>query len=75
MQKLVQQKLKVEVLWRKSAEDRGIVAAEVRECIERGDDWQNMVPKSVYEYVVSHGIDERIRGYARKGYATGRMPQ
>ena len=70
-QRLVQQKLNVVVLWRKAKEDRGIVAADVRGAIERGEDWQTLVPKSVYEYVVSHGIDERIREYARKGFATG----
>ena len=71
MERLLQQKLNVVVLWRKAQEDRGIVATDVRTAIERGDDWQAMVPKSVYEYVISHGIDQRIREYAKKGFATG----
>lgn len=70
-QRLVQQKLNVVVLWRKNPEEKGLVATDVRMAIERGENWQNLVPKSVYEYVISHGIDQRIREYARKGFATG----
>jgi len=70
-QRLVQQMLNVVVLWRKNPVDKGLVATDVRAAIERGVNWQTMVPKSVYEYVISRGIDQRIREYARKGFATG----
>lgn len=63
--------VKVEILWRKSKADRGVVSTEVRNCIERGKEWRQLVPKSVYEYIISHGIDKRIREFARKGFASG----
>ncbi len=62
--------LNVEVLWRRTEAERGITASEVRTCIEKGENWQQLVPRTVYEYVLSHGIDQRIREYAKKGFAT-----
>ena len=63
--------MQVEILWRKKNEDRGVVSTDVRRCIEQGKDWQNLVPKSVFEYITVHGIDQRIRQLAAKGLATG----
>ena len=60
----------MEVLWRRTEAERGITASEVRTCIEKGENWQQLVPRTVYEYVLSHGIDQRIREYAKKGFAT-----
>lgn len=61
----------VEILWHRLDSNPGVTATEVRTCIEQGRNWQSLVPKTVYEYVISHGIDQRIREYAQKGFATG----
>lgn len=53
--------LKVEVLWRKTEEERGVTGTQVRAAIASGQDWQSLVPKTVYEYMVRNGIDERVR--------------
>ncbi len=53
--------LKVEVLWRKTEEERGVTGTQVRAAIASGQEWQSLVPKTVYEYMVRNGIDERVR--------------
>ena len=63
--------MQVEVLWRRTEKERGVVSTDVRSCIEKKEDWRRLVPKSVYEYITTHGIDQRIRELARKGFATG----
>lgn len=56
--------LEVEVLWRKTREERGVTGTDVRTAIAQGEDWQQLVPKTVYEYIMQHGIDQRIKDYA-----------
>ena len=51
---------------RRTEAERGITASEVRTCIEKGENWQQLVPRTVYEYVLSHGIDQRIREYKER---------
>ena len=53
--------MNVEILWRKTREEKGITGTEIRGMIARGEDWQQHVPKSVAEYLAGHGIDQRIR--------------
>lgn len=53
--------LKTEILWRKSPGTKGITGTEVRECIAAGKEWRSLVPKTVYQYMVTRGLDERIR--------------
>ena len=40
----------VEVLWRRTKEEKGVSGSQIRQ-----------VPKTVFEYVLSHGIDDRIK--------------
>ena len=54
-------KLKTEILWRKSPETKGITGAEVRNKIASGEEWKTLVPKTVYQYIISHDIDKRIK--------------
>ena len=56
------QGLEVEVLWRKSREEKGITGDEIRRLIAADKEWQQYVPKTVGEYLTSHSITERIRG-------------
>ena len=51
----------VEVMWQRTDVDRLTSGTEVRQYIREGQVWKHLVPDYVYEYVVRHGIDERIR--------------
>lgn len=53
--------IRTETLWRKTPEEKGVTGTEIRQRILAGEKWNDLVPKSVYEYVISHGIDDRIR--------------
>ena len=68
---LKEQGLPVEILWEKPAAQRGVVSTDVRTCIEQGEDWQELVPRAVYDYIREKGIDARIRSLAKKGFLTG----
>lgn len=57
--------LKTEVLWRKESEDRGTTGTMVRNLIAEGGEWGNLVPKTVYEYITKHKLDERIKELAK----------
>ncbi len=52
--------LDVEILWRRPLEEKGISASWVRSCIATGQEWQHLVPKSVYRYLTENRLDERI---------------
>lgn len=54
--------LKTEALWRRTEENKGVTGSQVRKLIqEKNEEWKNLVPRTVCDYVLSHGIDERIR--------------
>ncbi|MGN0391563.1 MAG: nicotinate-nucleotide adenylyltransferase [Bariatricus sp.] len=50
-----------EVLWRRNESDKGITGTQVRQRILADEKWSDLVPKSVYEYIISNGIDNRIK--------------
>ncbi len=52
--------LDVEVLWKRPLKEKGITGAEVRKKIGFYKQWDNLVPRSVYEYITEKKIDERI---------------
>lgn len=52
--------LKVEVLWRRTLEEKGVTGAWIRSCIATNQEWAHLVPKSVYEYITENGLDKRI---------------
>ena len=49
----------VEVLW--DDRPKGISSSMIRRCITGGADWGQYVPKATYDFVISHGIDQRIK--------------
>ena len=57
--------LTVEVLFRKTPEEKGITASLVRSAIATDQEWAKMVPKSVYRYITEHDLDERIKRLER----------
>lgn len=53
--------LNVEILWRRTGEEKGITGSELRGMIARGEDWQQYTPKTAAEYLERNSIDQRIR--------------
>lgn len=53
--------LETEVLWRREESEKGVTGAQVRQRILGSEKWSNLVPRTVYDYVISHGIDSRIK--------------
>lgn len=53
--------LEVDILWRKTLAEKGVTASWIRSCIATDQEWAHLVPKSVYEFLTSHGYDERIK--------------
>lgn len=53
--------LNVNVLWRKTEEEKGITASKVRELIATDQEWKQFVPKSVYHYLKENELDKRIK--------------
>ena len=51
----------VEVLWRRTKEEKGVSGSQIRQRILADEKWDDLVPKTVFDYVLSHGIDDRIK--------------
>ena len=54
----------VEVMWKRSNDEKEISGTEVRACITAGEEWKHLVPPSVYEYVKANALEERITALA-----------
>ena len=50
-----------EVLWRRNPEEMGVTGKIIRELITEQKEWQQHVPRTVADYIVTHGLDRRIR--------------
>ena len=50
----------VEVLWERT--DKFISSSMLRECIVKGEEWQEFVPAASYRFILENGIDKRIKG-------------
>ncbi|MBI5250698.1 MAG: nicotinate-nucleotide adenylyltransferase [Desulfomonile tiedjei] len=53
--------LKVEVMWERPPEQKGLSGVFVRECIVRGETWEHMVPRSTARLLNEWNIPERLR--------------
>ena len=53
--------LKVEVLWEKPPEQKGIRATEVRRLIAEGKPWEHLVPAPAASAIKAMGIEQRLR--------------
>lgn len=51
----------VEILWRRNQEERGVTGSWIRSCIATDQEWEHLVPKSVYEYLTVNSLTERIK--------------
>lgn len=55
--------LDIEVLREVTLAEKGISASDIRKNIQEGKNWRDMVPNSVYEYIVQNKLDKRIREF------------
>ena len=56
--------LRVEVLWRKPIEEKGLRAAEIRRHMQQGEPWEHLVPRSTRELMKAWDIPVRLRTLA-----------
>jgi nicotinamide mononucleotide adenylyltransferase len=53
--------LKVEVMWRRTPETKGLAGSEIRNSIIDGKPWEHLVPKSTANLVKKWNIRERLK--------------
>ena len=53
--------LEIEILWRKTPEEKGVSSAWIRSLIATGEEWSHLVPKSVFEYLTVNHLDKKIK--------------
>ncbi|WP_455055813.1 nicotinate-nucleotide adenylyltransferase [Merdimonas faecis] len=49
-----------EILWKRSEAEKGVTSSWIRSCIATGEEWEHLVPKSVYRYLTENELDKRI---------------
>ena len=52
---------KVEILWERDMNTRFTTGSEVRRRILNNEKWDHLVPKPVYEYIISNNLDKILR--------------
>jgi nicotinamide mononucleotide adenylyltransferase len=55
------QGLKVEVMWERSPEKKGITGAQVRQCMIAGEPWEHLVPESTAHLARKWNLEDRLR--------------
>jgi nicotinamide-nucleotide adenylyltransferase len=53
--------LKIEVLWEKIPEEKGLLGSEIRRRMARGEAWETLVPPSVAKRMLEWDIPARLR--------------
>jgi hypothetical protein len=51
----------VEVMWKRPIEEKVVSGSQIRNYITKGEPWSHLVPKTVFDYVLSHDLDKRVR--------------
>lgn len=54
--------LRVEVLWDRPREEKGLTGKEVRQRMAEGHPWEHLVPRAAARIMVGLGLPERVRG-------------
>lgn len=49
----------VQVLWKDRP--KGVSSTMIRQCIAAGKPWEQYVPAATYRYILTHGLEQRIR--------------
>lgn len=53
--------LKTEILWKKSPDEKGLSASDVRKRMAAGEPWEDLVPRSTRLLMKKWGIPDRLR--------------
>lgn len=53
--------LKVDILWRKPKEEKGLTATALRQLMGQGQPWEHLVPPAVARMIKDMGLGERLR--------------
>ena len=40
--------------------EKAMCSTEIRQKIVNGDEWKDMVPNAVYEYIIENGLAEKV---------------
>lgn len=59
--------LETEILWERTGEEKGITGTELRALIAGDGAWRQYMPKAAAEYLMEHGLDERIKNLSGAG--------
>jgi cytidyltransferase-like protein len=59
---LLSTRYKTSILWKKNLFEKAITSSEIRKLIITNQKWDNLVPKTVYEFLNKHKIADRIKG-------------
>ncbi len=43
--------------------EKEISASDIRKCIQEGKEWKQFVPNFVYNYIIEHNLDKRIKSF------------
>lgn len=54
-------KLDIDVMWRRTLKEKGVTGSEIRRRIIEGKRWKQLVPRTTYQYIKKHQIDQRIK--------------
>ena len=46
--------------------EKAMCSTEIRQKIVNGDDWKDMVPNAVYEYIIANGLTEKVINLLKK---------
>lgn len=56
----------IEIMWTRTNAEKVTSGSQVRDMIIHNMPWEQLVPKSVFDYITENGIDERIRRLGKK---------
>jgi nicotinamide-nucleotide adenylyltransferase len=59
--------LRVEVLWERTSEEKGLLAGDIRRRMARGEPWEAMVPRAVARRLHAWDIPARLRRLYERG--------
>ena len=54
-------KLKTKVLWRSDNEEQKTIIKDIKKRILNNEEWEQLVPESVYKYALRYDIESRLK--------------
>ena len=56
----------IEILWTRTNDEKSVSGTEIRTLIAANKPWEHLVPPYVYQYVINHQLDLRLRSMFRE---------